>query len=95
MKVLRTIIVGLIALVAVSVPGFGDFIAFIGSFCCASLAFILPAACHLVLFNGNMSMFARVMDYFMMLFGFTGMAFGVAESLRRMVSGDGGDHVAV
>jgi solute carrier family 36 (proton-coupled amino acid transporter) len=90
MRVLRTLIVVLIALVAMSVPRFGDFVALIGSFCCSSLAFILPATCHLVLFNGNMSRLQKCTDVFMVCFGFIGMAFGVAEALRRITSADGG-----
>lgn len=81
---MRAAIVCFIAWVAVSVPGFGGFVGFIGSFCGATLAFILPAVCHLVLFNDNMSRIQQVLDYFMIAFGFTGMIFGVAQSLQMM-----------
>lgn len=79
--------VTLVGLIAISVPGFTTFIAFVGSFACSSLAFILPAACHLVLFNEKLSRAAAAMDYFLILFGFTGMIFGVAHSIQDMVSG--------
>lgn len=76
-----------------SVPGFGVFIAFIGSFACASLAFILPATCHLALFaagreNGaKMPAWQAAMDYGLIMFGFVGMVFGVGESLHAMLTG--------
>ena len=89
MKLMRTAIVCSIAWVAVSVPGFGPFVGLIGSFCGAFLAFILPATCHLVLFNSNMNRIQQVLDYFMITFGFTGMVFGVAESLKMMIEGEG------
>lgn len=88
MKLMRTAIVCFIAWVAVTVPGFGAFVGFIGSFCGATLAFILPAISHLVLFNGNMTRIQQALDYFMVAFGFTGMVFGVAESLKMMVEGE-------
>jgi amino acid permease len=84
MKIMRTAIVCFIAWVAVSVPGFGAFVGFIGSFCGATLAFILPAIAHLVLFHGNMSRIKLALDYFVVAFGCTGMVFGVAESLKMM-----------
>lgn len=86
-KFMRTAIVCFIAWVAVSVPEFGAFVGFIGSFCGATLAFILPATCHLVLFNGNMSRIQQALDYFMIAFGSTGTVFGVAQSLEMMVAG--------
>ena len=44
-----------IALVAAGVPGFGLFIALIGSLACASLSFIVPALCHLILFKSDLN----------------------------------------
>lgn len=79
--------VTLVGLIAISVPGFTTFIAFVGSFACSSLAFILPAACHLVLFRDKLSRAAAAMDYFLMAFGFTGMVFGVAHSIQDMAAG--------
>ena len=54
-NVARCCIVGLVALAAVSVPRFGDFISLIGSLCCGLLAFVVPAACHLMLFKAESS----------------------------------------
>ena len=51
----RIALVLLIALVAAGVPGFGLFIALIGSLACASLSFIIPALCHLVLFRTDIN----------------------------------------
>lgn len=81
----RTLIVLLIGVVAISVPGFELFVTFIGSLCCAPLAFIIPAACHLVLYHGKLSWPAQAMDYAMLVFGFTGMVFGVAQALQAFV----------
>jgi Transmembrane amino acid transporter protein len=75
-------IVAIIGLIAIAVLGFGSFISFIGSFCCASLAFILPATCHLVLFTGKMPWWQAYMDYFLIMFGFTGIVFGVGDSVH-------------
>jgi len=47
-----------IALVAAGVPGFGLFISLIGSLACASLSFIVPALCHLILFRTDMNWYA-------------------------------------
>ena len=47
-----------IALVAAGVPGFGLFIALIGSLACASLSFIVPALCHLILFKTDLNWLA-------------------------------------
>lgn len=51
----RISLVLLIALVAAGVPGFGLFIALIGSLACASLSFIVPALCHLILFKSDLN----------------------------------------
>lgn len=51
----RIALVLLIALVAAGVPGFGLFIALIGSLACASLSFIVPALCHLILFKSDLN----------------------------------------
>ena len=51
----RISLVLLIALVAAGVPGFGLFIALIGSLACASLSFIVPALCHLILFKPDLN----------------------------------------
>ena len=52
---IRASIVCAVAFVAVSVPGFGDFISLIGSLCCGLLAFVVPATCHLCLFYKELS----------------------------------------
>lgn len=49
----RTCLVLLIAVVAISVPGFGLFISLVGSLACASLSFIVPCLCHLMLFKSD------------------------------------------
>lgn len=52
---LRVGLVLVIALIAAGVPGFGLFISLIGSLACASLSFIVPALCHLLLFRADIN----------------------------------------
>ena len=80
--------VAAVGVVAVLIPKFGVFIAFIGSFCCTTLAFIIPAACHLIIFREKLSAWQRGMDMCLMAFGFAGMIFGVAETVHSMASGE-------
>ena len=51
----RVFLVLFIALIAIGVPGFGLFIALIGSLACASLSFIVPALCHIILFRSDLN----------------------------------------
>ena len=90
LRILRVIVVSLVGFIAVSVPGFELFVSFVGSFACSSLAFILPAWCHLVLYHGKLSRMLVAMDYFLIAFGLTGMFFGVAMSIHDMVTGKEG-----
>jgi solute carrier family 36 (proton-coupled amino acid transporter) len=85
-KVLRVCVVALLGAIAISVPGFDHFVTFVGSFCCSSLAFIIPAACHLVLFHDKLTPPARILDYFLVVFGFAGMIFGVWKSIQSMAA---------
>jgi proton-coupled amino acid transporter len=85
----RVAMVALVGAIAVSVPGFSMFISFVGSFACSSLAFILPAACHLVLFGPKLSWAGSAMDYSLILFGLMGMVFGVAHSIGLMIASKG------
>ena len=55
LSVVRIALVLFIALVAAGVPGFGLFISLIGSLACASLSFIVPALCHLILFKRDLN----------------------------------------
>lgn len=57
----RVALVLIIALVAAGVPGFGLFIALIGSLACASLSFIVPALCHLILFKSDLNWYVCVL----------------------------------
>lgn len=54
-RVLRAVVVLIVAFVAISVPAFGDFISLIGSLCCAILAFVVPSACHLSLLKDELN----------------------------------------
>jgi len=84
---IRAAIVCSVAFVAASVPGFGDFISLIGSLCCGLLAFVIPATCHLCLFNNELSRMDKLTSWCLICFGVTASAFGTWDSIRSMVGG--------
>ncbi|KAL3140382.1 hypothetical protein ABBQ38_004643 [Trebouxia sp. C0009 RCD-2024] len=81
----RIALVLLIALVAAGVPGFGLFIALIGSLACASLSFIVPALCHLILFKSDLNWFWKGKDVFLIIFGTVGAVCGSAQAIIDIV----------
>lgn len=74
-----------IALVAAGVPGFGLFIALIGSLACASLSFIVPALCHLILFKSDLNWFWASKDVFLIIFGTVGAVCGSAQAISDII----------
>lgn len=86
-RVFRFLVVLAVGILATSVPGFGTFISLIGSLCCASLAFIVPALCHLVLHRNEMRWFGCSVDVFLIAFGAVGMFIGVTDSIRTLIEG--------
>lgn len=85
-RFLRACIVCSVALVAVSVPAFGDFISLIGSLCCGVLAFVIPATCHYALFSSELTRWQKSSDIFLIVFGITAAAFGTVDSINTMYS---------
>ncbi|KAL0023628.1 hypothetical protein WJX77_008721 [Trebouxia sp. C0004] len=81
----RIALVLLIALVAAGVPGFGLFISLIGSLACASLSFIIPALCHLILFRTDINWFWAGKDIFLIIFGTIGAVCGSAQAVSDIV----------
>lgn len=50
-------------LVALVIPHFGDFVALVGAFACSSLALILPASLHAMLFGHRLSFVQKSVDF--------------------------------
>lgn len=69
----RSIIVLIVAVIAVMVPAFGVFISFVGSTVCAMLAFVFPALFHLRVFKGCISTWQWGVDW-LLIVGGTGFA---------------------
>ncbi|TMW62006.1 hypothetical protein Poli38472_009499 [Pythium oligandrum] len=83
--VLRCSMVLLTALMAIGIPNFGQFIAFIGSTCCAMLAFVLPASFHLVLFREERSYVRAAGLCVMICLGVAIVIHGVVHALTSIV----------
>lgn len=66
---LRTVTILVVALTAVGVPHFGDFLSLLGSSVCSVLSFIFPALFHLHTLSGDLSWWERLVDYVFILFG--------------------------
>ncbi|CAM6088035.1 unnamed protein product [Calypogeia fissa] len=71
---LRTITVLVVAITAVGVPNFGDFLSLLGSSVCSILSFIFPALFHLHTHSWDLRWWERLMDYILILFG---VCFGI------------------
>lgn len=84
-SVVRIALVLFIALVAAGVPGFGLFISLIGSLACASLSFIVPALCHLILFKSDLNWFWVGKDIFLIVFGTVGAICGSAQAISDII----------
>uniref|UniRef100_A0A061R4W6 Solute carrier family 36 (Proton-coupled amino acid transporter), member 1 n=1 Tax=Tetraselmis sp. GSL018 TaxID=582737 RepID=A0A061R4W6_9CHLO len=85
-RFIRACVVCGVAFVAVSVPGFGDFISLIGSLCCGLLAFVVPSACHLALFKDDLPWWKKLADMSLIAFGIVAAAFGTWDSVSSMYS---------
>lgn len=59
-RCIRSAIVLGATLVAMFVPGFGNFISLIGSLACALLAFVIPTVCHLKIFGKTLPWYVHV-----------------------------------
>ncbi|TVT97931.1 hypothetical protein EJB05_56802, partial [Eragrostis curvula] len=65
----RILMVTILTVVASFIPAFGSFISFVGSTMCGLLSFVLPALFHLSIVGSSMSLWRRVLDYGLLLFG--------------------------
>jgi solute carrier family 36 (proton-coupled amino acid transporter) len=77
----RILMVAVLSVVASFIPAFGSFISFVGSTVCALLSFVLPAMFHLSIVGSSMSLWRRVMDYCILLFGLAFSGYGLVTTL--------------
>nr|TKW31242.1 hypothetical protein SEVIR_2G092700v2 [Setaria viridis] len=77
----RILVVAILTVVASFIPAFGSFISFIGSTMCALLSFVLPALFHLSIVGSSMSLWRRVLDYVILLFGLAFAGYGLVTAL--------------
>lgn len=85
LAVMRGSLVTVIALVAVSVPGFGAFVSLVGSTVCAMLAFVLPALFHLKTFKGRSSLWERCADYALVVGGAVFSVYGTYSASLEFI----------
>ncbi|RLM86111.1 uncharacterized protein C2845_PM04G06710 [Panicum miliaceum] len=77
----RILVVAILTVVASFIPAFGSFISFVGSTMCALLSFVLPALFHLSIVGSSMSLWRRVLDHVILLFGLAFAGFGLVSAL--------------
>ncbi|CAN6203458.1 unnamed protein product [Urochloa humidicola] len=77
----RIAVVTILTVVASFIPAFGSFISFVGSTMCALLSFVLPAIFHLRIVGSSMSLWRRVLDYGILLFGLGFAGYGLVTAL--------------
>jgi len=77
----RILVVAILTVVASFIPAFGSFISFVGSTMCALLSFVLPAVFHLNIVGSSMSLWRRVLDYAILLFGLGFAGYGLVSAL--------------
>ncbi|KAL4197740.1 hypothetical protein AMTRI_Chr04g189800 [Amborella trichopoda] len=83
---LRTTMVALTVIIALTFPFFGDMMAFIGSFLGGTVALILPCICYLKIFKGTKScMVEKAMVMGILMLGFCMATIGTYFSLKRML----------
>ncbi|KAL0485312.1 proton-coupled amino acid transporter [Acrasis kona] len=83
--VIRIVLVILTALLAVSIPAFGDFLTLIGGLGGTMLAFILPSVIHLVTFRGNLRFWIIFKDVLIILFGVSAVVVTTLQSGQHLI----------
>ncbi|OAY61003.1 amino acid transporter AVT3B [Manihot esculenta] len=66
---LRWVVVFAVTMVAMSIPNFADFLSLVGSSVCCTLAFVLPALFHLMVFKEELDWSGLVIDSAIVVFG--------------------------
>jgi proton-coupled amino acid transporter len=82
--VLRTMLVLVSGLIVVAIPNFSTLMALVGSGCCTMLGFILPAVFHWLIFRGDLSLGARLLNMFLIVLGITGSIIGTLDAISRL-----------
>ncbi|XP_043713734.1 amino acid transporter ANT1-like [Telopea speciosissima] len=72
----RALVVLVAVVLALAVPGFGEFVSMVGSTLCALLSFVLPATFHLIFCGSSMRLWQRALDYCILICGLAFAAFG-------------------
>lgn len=81
---LRWLLVAAVALAAMLVPNFTDFLALVGSSVCVLLGFVLPATFHLKVFGAEMGWLAVLSDALLVVLGLVLAVFGTYSSLVQI-----------
>ncbi len=66
------VLVSITGIVVISLPNFTTLMTIIGATCCTTLAFVMPAMCHLALFRAELTQSQRCIDYFLIFLGVAG-----------------------
>lgn len=80
---MRLVLVTLTGIAVIVISNFSDLMAVIGATCCTTLAFIMPGACHMMLFD-ELTTSQRLLDIFLIVIGVLGCIVGVADVFERL-----------
>ena len=81
-----TVVLG-VAIVALLVPNFADFLSLVGSAVCCTLGFVLPAWFHLKVFKEEMGLISMTVDVGIIAVGLVFAVVGTWSSLSEIISG--------
>jgi len=84
-RAIRTALVVTATLVAMFVPGFGNFISLIGSLACALLAFVIPTICYLKIFGSELQWWQWVLNALVVALGVVGAVVGTVDSINKLI----------
>ncbi|XP_028412726.1 amino acid transporter AVT3A-like [Dendronephthya gigantea] len=87
-SVVRSSLVLLTLVIVLTIPSFSTLMALIGSSCCILLAFILPGLFHLRIFKGELTIYQKILDYFLILLGIVTGCLGTRDAVERLFSKD-------
>ncbi|XP_071847513.1 uncharacterized protein [Apostichopus japonicus] len=81
---IRLVMVLTTAMVVIVIPSFTTLMALVGATCCTLLAFILPGIFHLKIFEGSISLSAKVLDYTLIVLGIIATILGTMDAVKRL-----------
>lgn len=85
MILVKSVVVFATAALAVCIPNFGQFISFIGATCCTMLAFIFPAAFHLLLFPLETKWYKAIVLATLIALGIVAVVGGITDAAQNLV----------